>query len=502
MKNKSIFIYVFILFAFSILASIYFLGQINTQTLLEKKADDITVFSSAYFRTFESQDTKALSATLDSILQDPGFKKIFLSQNRDELNEYGQPLFQKLKDGYGITHFYFMLPDGTTFLRLHNSKIFGDLNNRITFNQAVESKDIGFGLELGKTAFALRVVKPYFDNNKLIGYIELGQEIDHFLSVLKDETNNEYAIFVQKNKLSQIDWEAMRQNAGQENNWDKFSEMILVNSTIDMEKDENIKYANCFNEINANNFFTNPGDKFVLDLKNKISCSGFPLIDASGSSAGMVLVNYDLSSSFVSINHYIKILQIIVVILILITLLVSIFFSRKSFSVEKKYQYLFENSMDAIIMLIKSPDWKFSDGNKMALNLFGLKDVKELQASTLSDLSPEYQPDKKLSGEKSKEMINLAIKNGSNFFEWTHKKIDGTEFIAEISLSKINNLNMLQMVVRDITEQKKYTDLIKQSEGKALKALEEAQHINKLMVGRELEMIKLKKEILDLKDKS
>ena len=43
-------------------------------------------------------------------------------------------------------------------------------------------------------------------------------------------------------------------------------------------------------------------------------------------------------------------------------------------------------------------------------------------------MSPERQPDGRDSGEKAKEMIETAVREGFHFFEWTHKRIDGEDF--------------------------------------------------------------------------
>ncbi|HET9403932.1 MAG TPA: GGDEF domain-containing protein [Burkholderiales bacterium] len=53
--------------------------------------------------------------------------------------------------------------------------------------------------------------------------------------------------------------------------------------------------------------------------------------------------------------------------------------------------------------------------------------------------------------------IAAAIENGSKRFEWTHRRLDGTEFLAEVLLTamKLDGKEVLQAVVRDFTERKK-----------------------------------------------
>ncbi|MCD4664715.1 MAG: response regulator, partial [Bacteroidales bacterium] len=73
-----------------------------------------------------------------------------------------------------------------------------------------------------------------------------------------------------------------------------------------------------------------------------------------------------------------------------------------------------------------------------------------------ASLSPEYQPDGSLSSVKSQQMMSLAMKNGSHFFEWVHKCIDGSEFYATVLLTKmkLREKDVLQATVRNITPQK------------------------------------------------
>src|SRR3972149_796396 len=74
----------------------------------------------------EKMDTDTLSAALRVFLGDKEFKEVFKGGDRERVYEFGQPLFRDLKERYGITHFYFHLPDGTNFVRLHNKEMYGD----------------------------------------------------------------------------------------------------------------------------------------------------------------------------------------------------------------------------------------------------------------------------------------------------------------------------------------------------------------------------------------
>ncbi|MGD9108884.1 MAG: ATP-binding protein [Gammaproteobacteria bacterium] len=131
-------------------------------------------------------------------------------------------------------------------------------------------------------------------------------------------------------------------------------------------------------------------------------------------------------------------------------------FLQKNLLVEEKYRILFETSRDAI-MTLDPPNWLFTSGNQATVEMFKCKNEKYFLSFAPYELSPEFQPDGKSSKEKALEMINIAMKKGSNFFEWLHRNADGEEFLAAVSLIRVEiekGKPFLQATVRDITKQK------------------------------------------------
>ena len=122
---------------------------------------------------------------------------------------------------------------------------------------------------------------------------------------------------------------------------------------------------------------------------------------------------------------------------------------------EKRFHSLFDSSRDAI-MTLEPPSWSFTSGNPACVEMFGAKDESDFTSHPPWELSPERQPDGSSSGEKAKEMIEIAMRDGSNFFEWTHRRITGEEFAASVLLTRmqIGGGSFLQATVRDTTEQK------------------------------------------------
>ena len=122
---------------------------------------------------------------------------------------------------------------------------------------------------------------------------------------------------------------------------------------------------------------------------------------------------------------------------------------------QEKYKSLYETSADAI-MTLEPPSWKFTSGNPATIRMFKTKDEKEFTSLGPWEVSPEKQPDGQLSSVKAKAMIMKAMKEGSNFFEWTHKRYKGEDFPATVLLTRleIRGKQFLQATVRDITKLK------------------------------------------------
>lgn len=120
---------------------------------------------------------------------------------------------------------------------------------------------------------------------------------------------------------------------------------------------------------------------------------------------------------------------------------------------ENKFRVLFESSRDAI-MTLEPPLWKFTSGNPASVQMFKAKDEAEFISFGPGDLSPAQQPDGRLSEEKVREMIEKAMREGSNLFEWRHKRLDGEEFAASVLLTRmiLDDKTILQATLRDITD--------------------------------------------------
>jgi PAS domain S-box-containing protein len=132
---------------------------------------------------------------------------------------------------------------------------------------------------------------------------------------------------------------------------------------------------------------------------------------------------------------------------------------------EEKHRALFESSWDAI-MTLAPPDWKFTSGNPATIAMFQAKDERDFTARGPWEVSPEYQPDGRPSGEKAKEMIEKAVREGMSYFEWTHRRLSGEDFPATVLLARVvvKGETCLQATVRDLSKQARMAQSLRDSE--------------------------------------
>ncbi len=129
---------------------------------------------------------------------------------------------------------------------------------------------------------------------------------------------------------------------------------------------------------------------------------------------------------------------------------------------ESKYKAIFESSNDAIILTKNNI---IIDCNPRSTEIFQISrkgiletDIHELLNSCKSD---EYD-----TKEFQKAVDNLLQHGDKKLFEWTLKRSDGSDFIAEISLVKLESLSedFFLVVIRDVSEHRSLEKQLQQAQ--------------------------------------
>ena len=139
--------------------------------------------------------------------------------------------------------------------------------------QAEATNKPASALELGQLGlFTLRVVFPWYDNETLIGYIELGQEVESIYGSTKDISNTDLQVVLSKQFLVKKDWEDGMTLLGRKANWDLFPDSIISFTTLP---------KNIEQQFNALLLKSNFKEKTILFLSERqvYEVSSLPLTD-------------------------------------------------------------------------------------------------------------------------------------------------------------------------------------------------------------------------------
>ena len=127
---------------------------------------------------------------------------------------------------------------------------------------------------------------------------------------------------------------------------------------------------------------------------------------------------------------------------------------KENVSHEDRYQALFENSADAILIIKGNT---FLDCNQACVDMLGCEDKQAVLDTQPWQLSPEFQPDGARSIEKQRRMLDIALERGSHRFEWDHKRANGEIFPVEVVLTVLpdGDVPYMHTTWHDISERKK-----------------------------------------------
>ena len=150
-----------------------------------------------------STEADIINEYIDFIQNKDEITKLFLAQNKEKLNNSVKSIYDRLNRNVDLTHMYFIKTDGTVLLRVHDYERDQDIIDRVTFKRAKERESLFYGLEFGpKKNYTLRVVKPWLYDGKIIGYIELGKEIDKIINEISISLKSMIYIAVKKEVFS------------------------------------------------------------------------------------------------------------------------------------------------------------------------------------------------------------------------------------------------------------------------------------------------------------
>ncbi len=302
-------LYPFILVVLFVIASFVFATYVHEDRTHKKfLIENVTVVDRLFHQGLE-KDAATMFAALNSIAYEENLKTAFIGNNRDELLKRAWPIYDNLRKRYGITHFYFTGPDRVNFLRVHKPNLHGDVIDRITTMRAASAQESARGIELGPLGtFTLRVVLPWYNGKKLIGYLELGVEISHIIEDVSKTLGFELLVIVYDKFLKSQHWEKGREMLGHEDDWRRFGSTLVVGRAME-------EIPKPLADILDKGEYTYDKVLQIIDKGRNLYVAFLPLTDISNREVGEFIVVQDVTSlraNFRQIMGMITILSILV----------------------------------------------------------------------------------------------------------------------------------------------------------------------------------------------
>lgn len=269
-----------------IVTTVFQIQQYNKQ--VRTISNSALALTENYFDNILYKESQKLFLTIDMLSDNKEAKKLFVDRKIDELYNLLSPIYSSLTKNFQISQIFFIdkEPQKNCLLRMHAPDRRGDKIDRFSFNQAVQTKKLVTGLELGSRKFSLRAVNPYFNESLLIGYLEVSQEIDYFFDAMKKQSGDDYLVVIEQRFIS--DKTIIGSNS---ENLNRFKNQLIINATsADADFSSLILEQTPTEKFVLNNHYISGGKVYVIGV--------LPLKELSGRLVGSLYFKHDITGYY------------------------------------------------------------------------------------------------------------------------------------------------------------------------------------------------------------
>ncbi|WP_373004231.1 diguanylate cyclase [Sulfurimonas sp.] len=274
-----------------LIASVSIFGMYYLQKQhIKKESNEVFENVSTILSQTITSDIESFVGLIELLRKDSKTIDFFKEKDRDRLFLYLYQTYSDFNDMYNITHFYFHNKDKTNFLRMHNRNKYSDFIDRITLAKASEISGYSSGIEFGiYHNLTLRVVAPIYDEDELIGFIELGKEIDYLTQRLSRNLNSEIIFTIDKAMISKENIELWINHSNKNKYYKELNNFYVIDSSVKNITFELQKLLDKRDDIN---------NIEVRNGKETYYVNSTPFVDVTGKEVGKLYVLLDTSDEF------------------------------------------------------------------------------------------------------------------------------------------------------------------------------------------------------------
>lgn len=184
------------------------------------------------FRAQSTDSVHVMLSVIELVMRDRRLEAAFRARDRGRLLALSEPILNEIRARNRITHFYYILPDRTMFLRVQIPDQHGDRIDRFVLQEAQRTGKPFWGNEQGPFgSLTLRVNYPWFSDGKIVGYLEMGIEFEDIMQTVHKLLNADVFVAINKQFLNREKWESMKERVRPHANWDEFPAMVVLSRT-------------------------------------------------------------------------------------------------------------------------------------------------------------------------------------------------------------------------------------------------------------------------------
>ncbi len=227
----------------SSIAGVYWLSSRNTGYDASARLTGVE----RMFRWQIRHDAQLMHSLANLIMQDEKLLRAWQSHDRATLLERGKELLDGLQHKYRIKTLSFYRPDFTCDLRIHDPFRFGDQSKWFTLTRAAVRNEPSEDIHLDDGGnLTLRTVNPWRDGSDVVGYVEVGESLDHITPELEKTLKAELIFTINKSNLDIVKWQKNRRSLRKTSDWGQFEHFVISSHTMEAipkELSEHIRFT-------------------------------------------------------------------------------------------------------------------------------------------------------------------------------------------------------------------------------------------------------------------
>jgi len=233
-RIKTLFLSTFgvvLLVIMSVFATAVYLVEDN---LRDRDLSERSAAAGQLFAAKLDKDGNLMRAVGLAMMGNAAIEQSFRNRDRAGLELHGRGLFETLKRNHRITHLYFNRPDRINLYRFHSPDDHGDEIRRTSMLQADARKAAVHGLELGPLGtLTLRTVMPWRMPDRNLGFVEIGEEVEHLIEEVKETLKVDLLVLLNKRYLPTERWQRGQTLMQRKGEWARFSSHVVQAQTLE-----------------------------------------------------------------------------------------------------------------------------------------------------------------------------------------------------------------------------------------------------------------------------